>query len=67
MKIGLADRQNAVMASAAVTEHLRVIDLRRNGPAQGGMAGLTHVSGRHVSRGFTRNGDKVVVVAVLAA
>ena len=55
MKLGFTDRQNPVMALAAIAEHFLVIDIRNYVKTQRGMAGFAHAAGGEVIRRFPRD------------
>lgn len=48
MKVGFTDGHYAVVTLAAITENFQVIHKRKNGESEGGMAGLTHITGSEV-------------------
>ena len=48
MKLGFTDRQNPVMALAAIAEHFLMIDIRNYVETQRGMTGLAHATGGDV-------------------
>ncbi len=55
MRCGFTDRQNTVMALAAIAEHFPMIDKRSPVETQRSMTGLAHTAGSGVIRRFTRN------------
>jgi len=48
MKCGFTDRQNTVMALAAIAKHFLMIDKGNYVKTQGGMTGLAHIAGAEV-------------------
>ena len=52
VKVRFADGQHAVVAFAAIPEHLLMIDEGSFGESQRGMAGFAHIAGRVVVRDF---------------
>ena len=55
MRCGFTDRQNTVMALAAIAKHFLVIDVRNYVKTQRGMAGFAHAAGGDVIRRFPRD------------
>ena len=55
MRRGFTDRQNPVMALAAIAKHFLVIDIRNYVKTQRGMAGFAHAAGGEVIRRFPRD------------
>ena len=50
MRTGFTDRQNSVMASAAIAKYFLMIDKGGNVETQGSMTGLAHIAGGDVIR-----------------
>ena len=48
MKFGLADGLHTIVASAAISKYLQVINKGDNGKSQGGMTGFTGIRGSDV-------------------
>ncbi len=55
MKCGFTNRQNTVMALAAIAKHFLMVDKRRSVETQRSMTGLAHATGSDVIRRFNRN------------
>jgi len=55
MEFGFTDRQNTVVAFAAVAKRFLMVDKRNHVKTQRGMTGLAHTAGSDVIRRFTGN------------
>jgi len=67
MKFGFANCENPVMALAAVTEHLLVVNIGGDIPCERGVTGFATVAGSDVVLRLGRDRTEIVVVAIGAA